>query len=88
MQNRTDEVFDGIVTGVTEHGVYVEIVQTKCEGRVAMSDLQGDYYELDHENYRLVGRKTKRIIAFGDKVKVKVKATSLAARTIDLVFAE
>ncbi|WP_245605310.1 ribonuclease R [Thermonema rossianum] len=88
MQNRTDEVFDGIVTGVTEHGVYVEIVQTKCEGRVAMSDLQGDYYELDHENYRLVGRKTKRIIAFGDKVKVKVKATSLAARTIDLLLVE
>lgn len=84
MQLQEDKIFEGIVSGVTEWGFYVEIIQTKCEGLVRMTDLQDDYYELDAENYRIVGQKNKRIIAFGDKVEVKVKATNLEKRTIDL----
>lgn len=87
-QQDPDRIYEGIVTGVTDHGIYVEITETYCEGRVALSDIKGDYFELDPDNYRIVGRKTKRIIAFGDKLRVRLKATNLAARTIDLLLAE
>lgn len=88
MQMQADRSFDGIVSGVTEWGFYVEITDTKCEGLVRISDLQDDYYELDAENYRLIGVRKKRIIAFGDKVEVRVKATNLEKRTIDLMLVE
>jgi ribonuclease R len=78
------KVWDGIVSGVTEYGFYVEIVETKCEGMVRISDLQDDYYELDADNYRLIGTRNKRVIAFGDKVEVKVKHCNLEKRVIDL----
>ncbi len=88
MQNMdTRRAFDGVVTGVTEWGVYVEINETKCEGMVRMSDIVDDFYELDSENYRVIGKRNKKIIAFGDSVKVKVKETNLEKRTMDLVFA-
>lgn len=80
--------FEGVVTGVTEWGIYVEIIETKCEGMVRMADILDDFYELDADNYRIIGRKTKNIIAFGDLVKVKVKDTNLEQRTLDLVFVD
>jgi ribonuclease R len=83
-----DKDYDGVVTGVTEWGIYVEIVETKCEGMVRMSDMLDDFYELDAENYRIVGRKTKRVISFGDPVKVRVKDTNLEKRTMDLLMVE
>jgi len=83
-----NRVFDGIISGVTEWGFYVEIVETKCEGLVRISDLADDYYEHDPENYRLIGQRTKRIIAFGDKVEVRVKQCNLEKRTIDLALVD
>ncbi|SDK84038.1 ribonuclease R [Catalinimonas alkaloidigena] len=82
--NRT---YEGIVSGLSEYGIYVEIIETKCEGMVRMSDIEDDYYELDPENYRAVGRRSKRIIAFGDTVQVRVLNTDLEKRIIDLEFA-
>jgi len=84
MQMMEDRVFDGVVTGVTDWGIYVEMVETKCEGMIRMTDLVDDFYELDAENYRIIGKSTKKIIAFGDDLKVKVKDTNLEKRTIDL----
>lgn len=81
-------VWEGIVTGVTDFGFYVEIVETKCEGMVRLSDLTDDFYELDEANYRLIGRHTKKIIAFGDLVKVKVLQADLLKRTLDLMLVE
>lgn len=81
------KVYEGIVSGVTEFGIYVELIETKCEGMVRMTDLNDDYYELDAENYRVIGQKTKRIINFGDKINVRVKDTNLAKRIIDLEMA-
>jgi len=78
------QVFDGIITGVTEFGLFVEIGETSCEGLVRMVDLNDDYYDLDKENYRIVGKSNGRVFTFGDKVKVKVRDTNLAKRTIDL----
>jgi ribonuclease R len=79
-----DSIWEGIVSGVTEFGFYVEIIETKAEGMVRMSDLTDDYYELDAENYRIVGQRNKKIISFGDTVKVRVKEANLARRIIDL----
>lgn len=84
MESQEDKVFEGIVSGVTEWGFYVEVVDTKCEGLVRITDLKDDFYELDAENYRLIGKRTKRMINFGDKVEVKVKNTNLLKRQIDL----
>jgi ribonuclease R len=87
LQNK-QRTWDGIVSGVTEWGFYVEITETKCEGLVRITDLRDDYYELDAENYRLIGQRTKRTINFGDKLEVRVKGTNLEKRTIDLVLVD
>jgi len=80
-------VWEGIVTGLTDFGVYVEIIDTKCEGMIRMSDMTDDFYTLDAQNYRIIGKNNKKIIAFGDKVQVKVRQVDLLKRTLDLVFA-
>ena len=84
MQTMEDREFEGIVTGLTEFGIFVEITETSCEGLVRMTDLTDDFYELDKDNYRIIGTRTGRIIGFGDSLKVKVKDTSLEKRSIDL----
>jgi len=81
-----DKDYHGIVTGVTEWGVFVEITETKCEGMVRLQDMRDDYYELDEKNMRLIGTKNKRMITLGDKVEVKVVNTDIDRRTIDLEF--
>ncbi len=86
MKNAEQKDYEGLVTGVTDFGVFVEMIETRCEGMVRISDLGDDYYEHDPENYRIIGRKTKRIITFGDKVTVRVKATNLERRSIDLTL--
>ena len=86
MQER--RAFEGVVSGVTEWGVYVEIVETKCEGMVRLSEMKDDYYEYDEQNYRIIGKSNKKIITLGDKVKVRVLNTDIDRRTIDLEFVE
>ncbi len=88
MKMQEDRVFDGVVSGVTEWGVYVEIVETKCEGMVRLSEMKDDYYEYDEQNYRIIGKSNKKIITLGDKVKVRVLNTDIDRRTIDLEFSE
>lgn len=81
-----DKDYDGIVTGVTEWGVFVEISETKCEGMVRLQDIKDDYYDFDAGNMRLIGTKNKKMITLGDKVSVKVVNTDIDRRTIDLEF--
>ncbi|MGY6742206.1 MAG: ribonuclease R [Cecembia sp.] len=80
--------YEGIITGVTEWGVYVEITETKCEGMVKVSEMNDDYYDFDEKNMRLIGSRNKKIITLGDKVMVRVVATDIDRRTIDLEFAD
>jgi ribonuclease R len=88
MSMAEDKVFDGIVSGVTEWGIFIEITETKCEGMVRMSEMDDDYYEFDEKNYRVIGKKNKKMITLGDGVKIRVKSTDIDRRTIDLIFAE
>lgn len=83
-----DKDYDGIVVGVTEWGVFVEITETKCEGMIRVQDMDDDYYEFDQKSMRLIGSKTKKMITLGDKVKVRVVNTDIDRRTIDLEFAD
>ena len=86
MQYAEDKDYDGIVSGVTEWGIYVEIVETKCEGMVKIADLTDDFYEYDEKNFCVVGVRNKKTITLGDNVRVKVKDTDIDRRTIDLLF--
>ena len=88
MQSMEGETFAGIVTGVTEWGVFVEITQTKCEGMVRISSIEDDFYEFDEKNYCLVGKRNKRMITLGDPLNVVVTKTDIDRRTIDLEIAE
>ncbi|MDA0314302.1 MAG: ribonuclease R [Bacteroidetes bacterium] len=80
--------YEGIVSGVTEWGVFVEITETKCEGMIRVQDLDDDYYDFDERNMRLIGSKTKKMITLGDKVLIRVVNTDIDRRTIDLEFAD
>jgi ribonuclease R len=82
------KVYEGLISGVTEWGIYVEIIETKCEGMIRMSDMTDDFYEFDEKRYRIVGRRTKKVYTLGDKVTVRVKKTDIDKRLIDLVFAD
>lgn len=80
--------YEGIVTGVTEWGVFVEITETKCEGMIRVQDMKDDYYQFDEKNMRLIGTRNKKMITLGEKVTVRVVATDIDRRTIDLEFAD
>jgi ribonuclease R len=83
-----DKTFEGLISGVTEWGIYVELIETKCEGMVRLVDLRDDYYEFDEKNFRIIGRRNKRMFTLGDKVAVQVKKTDIDRRTIDLEFVD
>ena len=85
MQAMLGESFAGIVTGITEWGIYVEIIETKCEGMIRMSDFDDDYYEFDEKLYAARGRKNGRSITLGDNITVQVIKTDIDRRTIDLM---
>lgn len=86
MQDHIGEVFEGVISGVTEWGLYVEEVNTKSDGMVSLRNLTDDFYVLDEKNYALVGEKTKKRYGLGDKVKVKLLGADLDRRTLDYVF--
>ena len=88
MVPRVGEEFEGLISGLTEWGIYVEIVSTKVEGMIRMSALLDDYYEFDEKNMRVVGRYTKRMYSLGGTVKVKVLKADVDRRIIDLAFCE
>jgi ribonuclease R len=88
MADRIGQEFDGVISGVTEFGIYVEDILTKCEGMVPLRDLSSDYYEFDEDNYRLVGRRTKRIYNLGDKVRFRVERANLERRQLDFSLVE
>ena len=87
MKYAEDKPYDGVITGVTEWGIFAEITETKCEGMVRMVELKDDYYEFDEDNYRIIGKRNKKIYTLGDKVVVRVTKTDIDRRTIDLEFA-
>ena len=84
--DRLGEEFDGVISGVTEWGFYVELNENKCEGLVPIRDLDDDYYELDEKNYCLVGRRTRRIYRLGDAVRVCIANANLEKKQLDFAL--
>ena len=83
MEDHKNEVFNGVISGVTEWGIYVEIIENKCEGMVRIRDLKDDYYTFDEREYALVGERRGKKYQLGDEVKVMVKNTDLVKRHLD-----
>lgn len=88
METMINKEFDGIVAGVTEWGIFVEISSTKCEGMVRLSDLKDDYYIHEAQQYRVIGQNNGNTITLGDEVRVKVLKTDINKRIIDLEMME
>ncbi len=88
LKDQIGEVFIGLISGVTEWGMYVEIEENKCEGMIRLRDMNDDFYELDEKNYALIGKRNKKQYQLGDEVRVKVKSVDLAKRQIDFTMAK
>ena len=86
MQDHQDEEFVGVISGVTEWGIYVEIISNKCEGMVRLRDIKGDHYEFDQDSYSVIGQKTGLQITLGDEVVVKVKEADLVKKHLDFTL--
>jgi ribonuclease R len=83
LQDKIGQVFDGLISGVSKWGLYVELKGNKCEGLVRYDDMPGDYYYLDEDNFRVIGQESGRILRLGDEVKVIVKRVDLLKRQMD-----
>src|SRR5690606_27411434 len=83
MQDHNDEEFLGVISGVTEWGIYVEIIANKCEGMVRLRDIREDHFDFDPEQYAIIGRKTEKVYQLGDEVYVTVKNADLVKRHLD-----
>ncbi len=86
MSKRLGESFDGVISGLTEWGIYVEEVGTKCEGLVRVRDMEDDFYVFNEKKLELVGQKKKKSYRLGNRVKIKVKGVDLEKKTIDYVL--
>jgi len=87
MSDKIGKVYDGVVSGVTEWGIYVEINENKCEGMIPIREMDDDFYELDEKNYRLVGRRKKREYRLGQPVSIQVARANLDRKQLDFTFA-
>lgn len=85
MADKVGQVFDGVISGITEWGVYVELVENKCEGMIPIRDLDDDYYVMDEKNYCLVGRRYNKKYQLGDELTVKVAKANLDKKQLDFV---
>ncbi len=88
MSAHKEEIFDGIITGLTERGIFVSEAETLSEGMVSLRNLRDDYYVYDAKRASVIGTKTKKKYSLGDRVKIKVKRVDIEGRLIDYVFAE
>ncbi|MBS1764052.1 MAG: ribonuclease R [Bacteroidetes bacterium] len=83
---RKNEIFKGVISGVTDWGIYVELEGNKCEGMIRLRDLNDDYYELDQKNFCIVGNRTRKKYTLGDELLVAVKNTDIIRKQIDFII--
>jgi len=86
MQDHKDQEFLGVISGVTEWGIYVEVIENKCEGMVRMREVKEDYYVFDEKQYAYIGQATNRTLQLGDEVYVKVKNADLVKKQLDFNY--
>lgn len=86
LQDKIGKVFDGLISGISKWGIYVELNDSKCEGMVRYNTLQDDFYYLDEENFRVIGQETRQIYRLGDAVKVRIEAVDLIKKQMDFTL--
>lgn len=86
LEDNIGKVYEGIISGVTEWGMYVEIIENKCEGMVRLRDITDDFYVLDEKNYCIIGQRKKKKYQLGDEVQIRVKKVDLSKRQIDFLL--
>jgi len=86
LENNIGTAYKGIISGVTEWGMYVEIEENKCEGMIRLRDISDDFYVLDEKNYCIVGQRKKKKYQLGDEVMIRVKKVDLSKRQIDFTL--
>jgi ribonuclease R len=88
MKDQVGRIFDAVITGVTERGLFAEIVENKIEGMITMRDLDDDFYVFDEKNYCITGERRKKKYQLGDPIKIQIVKVSMQSRTIDFIPAE
>ena len=83
LRDQVGNVFSGVISGVTEWGMYVEIIENKCEGMIRLRDISDDFYTLDEKNYAIIGQRKKKVYQLGDEVRIRVKNVDLTKKQID-----
>ncbi|GAA4309136.1 ribonuclease R [Mucilaginibacter gynuensis] len=83
LQNQVGNIFSGVISGLTEWGMYVEIIENKCEGMIRLRDISDDFYTLDEKNYAIIGQRKKKVYQLGDEVQIRVKNVDLTKKQID-----
>ena len=83
MKESVGETFNGVISGVTEWGLYVEIIENKCEGMIRLREIDGDYFYFDEKNHRIVGHNYGRVLQLGDEIQIKVKNADLYNRRLE-----
>ncbi len=86
LSDKVGKVFEGLISGVSKWGIFVELKQSKCEGMVRYNEMPGDYYYLDEDNYCVIGQSFGKIYRLGDPVTIKVKKVDLARKKLDFVI--
>ena len=87
MTNFINQKFEAVITGVTEWGIYAEIIKTKCEGLIRIASMKDDYYNFDDKKIRIVGKRAKKIYQLGQNINIIVVNTDINKRNIDLEIA-
>jgi ribonuclease R len=86
LKNKIGSIYDGVISGVTEWGLYIEITENKCEGLVKVSSIKDDHYIFDEKKYALIGHRTKVSYQLGQKVKIKIQRADLERKQMDFIL--
>ena len=88
MQDKIGQVFDGVISGLTDWGIYVEIIENKCEGMISLQGLVDDFYEFDEDDYKIIGRHSRKEFQIGDPLRIEVTNANLSRRQLDFRLVE
>jgi ribonuclease R len=86
MERFINQTFDGLISGLTEKGIYVELDESHCEGMIPLREMKDDHYNLDETGYRLIGNYTRKVYTLGERVRIKVIRTNLVKRQVDFIL--
>ncbi|MEK9612638.1 MAG: ribonuclease R [Flavobacteriaceae bacterium] len=85
MEDKVGKHFDGVISGVTERGIYVEIIENKCEGMIRVIDMKGDYFHFVQDQHAFIGERSRKMYQLGDTITIKVKKVNVIKRFLDFV---